>query len=297
LFYAIDRLPAFTAVEASAAAGEIPLHALKNLRLLYDKIADDARLTALTLECCNAIAAGKGKSDCGKAFFDKVELQRFHALLILLSYEAAKANYARAHYAQADFAVVWRDLAHWAQFYLDLYGDLRFDDNVFGWYFLHIAGELIQLGRLQFQLPDFYREEADLAPFVETGDPIIDFHIYAGDPLDVDACRDSLRQLKAWLKINKPDYDFRAIISHSWLFDAELAQFLPEKSNIRKFWTLGHLVSTPQESDVLWRIFAGRDPESVSTPNALQKKILDFYRHGGKLHYGYLVIPHDEFEA
>ncbi len=296
MFYAIDRLPAFSVAEESARAGNVPSSALKTLKILYEKIADDDKLAALTVECCNAISCGRGKIDCGRAFFSPVDLKKFHTLLIFLSYPAAKANFARAKYAKSDFEEVWRDLGHWAQFYLDLYGEVRFDDNVFGWYFHHVAAQLVQLGRLQFQLPDFYREEVDLSPYVAKGDPVIDLHIYAGEPLTPDACRESLHKLQLWLKRYQKNYDYRAVISDSWIFDPALDGFLPQKSNIREVWKLGKLIPTRHESDVLWRIFAGRDPESVAEKNPFQQKVLDFYRNGGKLHYGYLVIPRENAE-
>jgi len=296
MIYTFDRLPAFSAVETSASAAGIPLDHLKNLRLLYDRIEEDSRLCELTVAGCNALSAKKCPVDFGKAFFDRETLLRFRFLLILFSYEAAKANFAGAGYTEDDCRESWRDIAHWASHYWNLAGDLLLEDIVFEWFFLHIAAELIPMGRLQFQLPVVYRDNTDLSPLVSAGDSVVELHIYEGAPLAADSCRESLRRLRRWLARYRPEYSFRAVIGHSWLFDPELARFLSEKSNILQFQKLGTIIPANQPSDILWRLFGGRDPREVANQSTLQKKIVEFYRQGGRLRMGYMVIPRETLE-
>ncbi|MCQ2379142.1 MAG: acyltransferase domain-containing protein [Victivallaceae bacterium] len=293
----IDRLPGFESAEKSARAGGIPQEALGNLESLHRRIAASDTLSALTVECCNRLACKQGNADAGKNFFSPVELERFRVLTLLLSFDAARENFRRAGYPEDFFYATWSDFGHWAKHYLDGIGDLRFPANVFNWYQLHIAGELLQLGRLQFQTPDFYRGEADLTPYLVPGDPIVGFHIFEGAPLDFDACVASFRRLTQMMKQYRPEHDYRALVSHSWLYDPALTEILSPGSNIMRFRTLGKIVPTDEPADTLWRVFGENDPGTVKNPNSLQKKILAFLERGGRFHYGYLVIPRAEADA
>ena len=292
----LEKLPDFSLAEESARYGNIPFGALANVAALHRKIAASDVLSALTVECLNAMAVKKGNADGGKSFFSPVELECFRVLLVLLSFDAAKYNFLAAGYPEELFYETWSDLGHWGKHYLDAIGDLRFPAKIFNWFRLHVAGEIVQLGRLQFQMPDFCRFDADLSPFVAPGDPIVQCHIYEGAPLDFDACKESFRRLVRFMKCYRPDHDYRAIVSDSWLFDPALEALLPKGSNIMRFRSLGKIVPSEIPADTLWRVFGEKGPENTKNPTAFQKKVLDHLAGGGVFRYGFFVMPREDAE-
>ncbi len=131
------------------------------------------------------------------------------------------------------------------------------------WPQLHFCGLRYQIGRLQY-------EQA-----IVDGEHALSVHIptFCG-PLSPAACDDSLRRAKEFFARHFPEIPYRTAVCHSWLLDEQLAEYLPEHSNILLFqrrFTPRHsgkqddesiqrfvLPGTPLHEHVLAHLAAGR---------------------------------------
>jgi len=134
-----------------------------------------------------------------------------------------------------------RDVSRHEAIHRRIYGTTGIDSP--GWMMIHLRGAIFELGRLQFA-PFHFRPEADwpdatvaaaLGEGFRPGDAALDVHIPAGDRLDFQACEDSYRKAKSFFDEYFPSPVRRVATCTSWLLDDQLAEFLPETSNIIRF--------------------------------------------------------------
>ncbi len=171
-------------------------------------------------------------------------------------------------------AVSWTTLA-------DLGRNLAIDRRMRGegwpvmqsWLTLHTRGSLYELGRLQH-----HRAGAT-----------IDLHIPDSGPLSPEAIDASLDQARAFFPRHFPDEHYTAFACGSWLLDPQLAEYLPEDSNIIRFQRRFELEPYEQpeglDADVEVLRFVFR---TLSTPldalprrTVLQRAIIDHLAAGG----------------
>jgi hypothetical protein len=130
------------------------------------------------------------------------------------------------------------------------------------------------------------------------GDQVLNIHIPAGDPLDAEACRDSLRQAAAFFPRFFPDFQFKAIQCGSWLFDPQLADYLPAQTNLVRFQTLFHLY--PMLNGNSWqirqRVFGDPDLplDKVPQKTSLQKIVHRHLQEGRQWRSGCVLILPEE---
>lgn len=109
-----------------------------------------------------------------------------------------------------------------------------------GWLGLHFRGEIYQLGRLQFQRSRLGARtgRAVRAAGLPLGpeDPALDVHIpdFLG-PVTPGACDRSFARARQFFARHFPEEPYRVAVCHSWLLDRQLAEYLPEDSNIIRF--------------------------------------------------------------
>ncbi len=141
------------------------------------------------------------------------------------------------------------------------------------WLTLHSRGSVYELGRLHHQRTD----------------TSIDVHIPDSGPLTPEAVDASLDQARAFFPRHFPDEHYETFSCGSWLLDPQLAQYLPEDSNIVRFQRRFELepYEEPEGLDcdieVLRFVF-----RSLSTPldqlprrTVLQRAIADHLKAGG----------------
>jgi len=131
------------------------------------------------------------------------------------------------------------------------------------------------------------------------GDPVINIHIPAGEPLDHAACGRSFCAARGFFARHFPERPFAAYCCGSWLLDAQLEGMLPPTSNIvrfqREFYLIPIRLWTPT---MLERVF-GRVPEDLSQAprdTALRRAILDVLESGRQLRPaagGGFILPDD----
>ncbi|MQA02857.1 MAG: hypothetical protein GEV07_09095 [Streptosporangiales bacterium] len=163
------------------------------------------------------------------------------------------------------------------------------------WLTLHLRGVIYRLGRLQFNLQHLDDDVRYLAP----GQPVLGTHIpELGGPLTPAACAASVERARPYFDRHFPEHGARYAVCTSWLLDPQLADHLPESSNIVQFlrsWTL--VDEEPQDGDesVLEFVFRHNGQPLAELPRrtTLERAVLDHLDAGKHWHVrtGYLELP------
>jgi hypothetical protein len=104
------------------------------------------------------------------------------------------------------------------------------------WLTVHFRGVLYQLGRLQFERTRMPLERLrDVLPGATKQLPALSVHIPASGPMSPQLCDDSFARAPEFFARHFPEDDYPYAICTSWLLDAQLAEYLPEDSNIMRF--------------------------------------------------------------
>ncbi len=163
------------------------------------------------------------------------------------------------------------------------------------WIWLHFRGDIYRLGRLQYN-DERIRFDADGLDFV-TNDLALGMHIPALGPLTPQACDESLDVARSFFALHFPERDYRVAICNSWLLDEQLADYLPEDSNIIRFqrrFTMVEDETMPGDEDVIRFVF-GHLPDSLDElpmETTLQRAIVKHLQVGRhwKIQLGWLKL-------
>ena len=161
------------------------------------------------------------------------------------------------------------------------------------WLVAHFLGGLYALGRLQFHLyhlrvgiagPPFWPDTDE--PGFRRGDATLGVHIPATGPLVPSECDASFALAGAFVKRHFPEHDFRVATCTSWLLDEQLADYLPDDSNIVRFQRRFTLVDGAIDDgrDTLRFVF-DRVPKSIDElpqRTTLERAIVGHLRNGGR---------------
>lgn len=224
-------------------------------------------------------------------------------------------------YENAPLLVLWLYLK-WALATMDLYRkrgipetviydclqDLRIWSNAYKaetglsgisqweWNGFSVRGEVIRLGRLQFQPRVLIKELAVSNRVFPAGTPVLEVHIPAEEPLSPDSVTDSLRRAPAFFKTH-----FNQIFSlyhcHSWLISPELPNFLPEQSRILQFMRRFTVYDVSADRQAEERVFGcisddfSEYPENTSLQGRLKQYILSGKTVG--MGFGVILIDMD----
>lgn len=170
----------------------------------------------------------------------------------------------------------------------------RFGLDTWPWLGHHFAGQLYQLGRLQYLL---HRNQGAI-PDVRPGEWILGIHIPESGSLAPGAVADSLAMARPFFARSFPDRPVSTANCASWLLDPYLPSHLDAASNIvrfaRMFEPYGQPVDTP--SDAVYFTFRTRSMDRLTElprGTALQRTVLERIDDGGRwqLGHGYLTLP------
>lgn len=172
------------------------------------------------------------------------------------------------------------------------------------WCRLHLTGNLYQVGRLQFERTSLGpRTAAGIAaapdgpsPPAAPGDPAIGIHIprFYG-PMDPAACDDAIAAAHDFFALHYPGDHTAVAVCVSWLLDAQLAEYLPETSNIRAFAGRFRLIPLPEPDDrsILRFVFGDPTipPSDLPRRTRLERAVLDHLASGRHWHGGIGWFP------
>ena len=162
--------------------------------------------------------------------------------------------------------------------------------NPIFWLTFHLTGALYQLGRLQFERTRIGERTgrsvtAAGLPYGDD-DPCLAVHIpgFIG-PLTPAACDASFTAARTFFARHFPDETPHIAVCRSWLLDEQLADYLPETSNILQFQRRFRPVYRPEDNDAdtVWFVF-GRAHETpldeLPQDSTLERAIVGHIRAG-----------------
>ena len=131
------------------------------------------------------------------------------------------------------------------------------------------------------------------------GDIMIDMHIPTGGKMTPEACLDSFRKAFAFFKQQQPGTFKPVIISHSWIFNTQFEQMLPE-SNLASL--MRECFLFPNKStgrDGMYFLF-GRDYDDLSQAphnTSVRRAMLSVLEQGKRLRNGGMLFFEEDLEA
>ncbi|MFD4672519.1 acyltransferase domain-containing protein [Lentzea sp. NPDC058450] len=223
----------------------------------------------------------------------------FYVHLFLLALPSLLALHRRLAIPFDVTAATVQDLGAKVVSYRKYYDQGGFDRQ--GWLVRHFRGTLFRLGRLQFDRAvltvDEYRAESESGP--KEGTPVLEVHIPGDGPMTPEACDESFRRARPFFAAHFPDERYDHGTCRSWLLDPQLADHLPETSNIVRFqrrWTA--FGPTPDcDSDVLEFVYhlppGTGDLAALAQETTLQRAIVGHLQSGGHWRQGcgWLALP------
>jgi hypothetical protein len=141
---------------------------------------------------------------------------------------------------------------------------------------------------------------AEWEPILRQMDYVITMHIPPVGRMDFDAVGDSIRQAMEFQKKYFPEREHKAFICHSWLFDNQFSELLPERSNIRRFQEEVYMYPLYRSGDAGFyqHIFGRRFDklEEVPTDTSLLKLFVARLRAGEQWHSGGCALFPEDFD-
>ena len=163
------------------------------------------------------------------------------------------------------------------------------------------AGMVTRHGRLECNSEYFFHYgklvDADNKVILDYNDPVINLHIPEDGPMSMKDCGISIRRMAEFFAKYRSNFDYKGFICSSWLLDSQLADMLPESSNILKFQKLGFRFLLNEPADSVFRIFGTSNPEDIEKPTYLQRTASEFLKSGGEFRTEGFFIPRDDIEA
>ncbi|MFC4561748.1 acyltransferase domain-containing protein [Nocardiopsis mangrovi] len=162
------------------------------------------------------------------------------------------------------------------------------------WAALHFRAGLYELGRLQYEPATLSTAgavrwygsgaAAGLGPELAEGAPALRLHIPVGGPLDAPSVQRSLDAARGFFR-SCFAADYPVATCTSWLLDPQLADHLPESSNILAFQRRFTLVEAdaPGDADVFRFVFRMAEVDPARTParTTLERAAAGLVRSGG----------------
>ncbi|MET9021441.1 acyltransferase domain-containing protein [Actinopolymorpha sp. NPDC004070] len=230
--------------QVQALAEPLGLHADDAADIVATRFtaAEDPQLWWLLQRCHEHLISGTGTLDTPWLRWPNLPAEldakgRFFYVHVFLASIPALLRYHESRGIPAsDSWAILADLGRQIAIYRRIHGVGGLD--VQGWFSLHFRGLIYDFGRLQFNraLVTFDDEtiSAGGAPF-RKGDPVLGVHIPESGPMTPEACDESFRRAKEFYDRYFPEDKYRYGVCSSWLLDPQLAEYLPEDSNIIRF--------------------------------------------------------------
>lgn len=257
-----------------------------------------AELRWLLERCTHALAREMGLLD-GPPWFPNLPesvgpLQRyFYIYVFLATLPRARAYHLRRgipdDVSWRTFADLGRNLAVHRRRYATGGLDVAF------WLMLHFRGVIYDMGRLQFNRGTLGNRTGQAIAAAGLpygpGDFALGVHIpdFSG-PFTPRACDASFARAKEFFARYFPEEPYHIATCHSWLLDEQLAEYLPESSNIIQFQRRFRPAYQPDDDDksIIRFVFGRMDPVIDELPQRtrLERAVVAHIRSGRHWHGG-----------
>ena len=165
------------------------------------------------------------------------------------------------------------------------------------WYHLFLRETIFALGRLQFHVVPFHKEDCEVnGRIIKNGDPVIKLHIPSSGKLTDELCFDAYRRAYRFFK-DHFEGDVIPFMCVSWMLYERNREFFPKDGNLARFMSDFNIVSNtenPENAD-LWRVFDKRYTDFTQLPrdNRLRAAMADYLLAGNSMGYGLGIFFHD----
>lgn len=180
---------------------------------------------------------------------------------MLLAAENAYTEYRKRGIPDEIYYDTMTDLSIWTRNAAREKGEIGIVNIAWVRHILYL--QIFKIGRLQYQfgkinysLLGLARSARKQVP-IPKGCKILCLHIPEAGRLDLEACRASLREAKAFFKTYYPEFDYQGFFCGSWLLSLQNERFMDMNSNIMQFPQLFDLVLEGRtgENEMLARIW------------------------------------------
>lgn len=122
---------------------------------------------------------------------------------------------------------------------------------------------------------------------LKPGDPVLEMHIPWHRKFEPQDCLDSVLMAEKIFPQCFPERPFKKFYSHTWMFTAQLKDFLPQESNIMQFNKQFHKLPFPGGIKYLWEFVfpLGTSPENIENlprDTSLRRAVIDHIKRGGE---------------
>lgn len=212
----------------------------------------------------------------------------------LLSTEVSHRYYKEHNIDEQIYLDSMRDIWVWTQTCLENYHHLGVYE--YGWLRNFFTASIVRLGRLEFHIISYERDEPYTAcgVTVKKGDPVINTHIPADGHLDPADVQDAF--CRAYRYFGKTG--IAPIVCDSWLLYPGNRQFCAPGSRMVSFldnFTILESRDKPNSGD-LWRVFGKREthaPDTLPEDTPLRRNLKKHLQNGGTMGCGYGILLHD----
>ena len=165
------------------------------------------------------------------------------------------------------------------------------------WYHLFLREVIFALGRLQFHIVTFPKDDCEVnGRIIKKGDPIIKLHIPSSGKLTEELCFDAYRRAYRFFK-DQFDGDVLPFMCSSWMLYERNLEFFPTGGNLVRFmtdYTIIDNTENPENAD-LWRVFDKKYTDLTKLPrdNSLRAAMADYLLAGNSMGFGLGIFFHD----
>jgi len=171
-------------------------------------------------------------------------------------------------------------------------GSYKSESFVFKWLTRHFTARLFQLGRLQYEVIRFDRDNE----LIKKGDFIINVHIPSGGRMPYDDVRESYKRAVNRFRMLHPELSLKGFVCKTWMLSPQLKDILDSSSNIVRFLNDYRIFDTNDDEGFYGYVFVKKpdDLNSLSEETSLQRAIKKHLLAGGEILSGSGFIPMED---
>ena len=255
----------------------------------YKKLGFDSKYDEQFYEALATIEIAPGTYTKNYPYDSEDGIKNFLAVLYMC--EGLEKEYSQRGISDKILMDSLADVVRWTDIFSQVNGKL-FLGNL-GWLYSIHDLFLFRLGRLMFCV---HHADERYIPFgLQPGDMFLGIHIPPGEPLKVDACKESIEMARQFYAKYFPERDYKCFFCKSWLLDDTLKELLPEGSNILRFAELFTKVSSDPSDDILeyvFRIDATRENiDQFPCKSSLAVKVKEYIKAGRQFYETRGMLP------
>ena len=224
------------------------------------------------------------------------DIKSIYMVFLLANLDKMKQVYKEKGIDEALFFDMVKDLKYKLDECKKVYG--IYGARSFYWYYKIFGGEIVSLGRFQYQKDKFYGENYTWGDITLTSDDdVVRFHIPSSGAMTREMRLDSYK--RAFEYYGKKKGEYLVITCVSWLLYPENRSIYPAGSNLLDFMDDFDITDSAEHENPFpnaWRVFGmdfNGDTSILPDKTTLQKNYIEWLKLGNKVGTGMGVIIFD----